>query len=133
MENWFLNFYKNLWSSSSPHNLDSTFMLYLMICLFLLIWMESFYQDLPPWGFFKTLHSMPRGKSPGPDGINVEFYLFYWNQIGDHLLNAISYFFSTGLLPNSWGKTYVMLIPKKPNPVTVSDLAEWFYSWAWRL
>lgn len=62
---------------------------------------------------FKTLKSMPRGKSLGPDGINVEFYLFYWNQIGDYFFNAISYFFNSYHLHHSWGKTYVALIPKK--------------------
>lgn len=26
---------------------------------------------------FITLNSMPCGKSPGPDGLNVELYMFY--------------------------------------------------------
>lgn len=64
---------------------------------------------------------MPRGKSPGPDGLNVEFYIFYWNTIGDHLFNAINQFFIEGILPPSWGQTLVVLIPKKDNPFLTSD------------
>lgn len=70
---------------------------------------------------YQTLRSMSHGKSPSPDGMNVEFYLFYWNLIGGHLFNAISYFFNTGSLPHSWGKTYVALDPKIAHPISVKD------------
>lgn len=45
-----------------------------------------------------TIKSMAKGKSPRPDGLNMEFYLFYWDIIKKPLLNAISYFFSTANL-----------------------------------
>lgn len=40
-----------------------------------------------------TLKSMAKGKIPGPDGLNVEFYLFYRDIIKDHLYQAISHIF----------------------------------------
>ncbi|XP_039134322.1 uncharacterized protein LOC120271710 [Dioscorea cayenensis subsp. rotundata] len=64
---------------------------------------------------------MSRGKSPGPDGFNVEFYLFYWNILGDHIFKAIAHVFDTAKIPNSWGKTFVFLIPKIEHPQKVSD------------
>lgn len=53
-------------------------------------------------------------KSSGPDGFNVEFYMFYWNLIGDH-------FFYTAKIHVSCGRTYVALIPKKDNSISVTD------------
>lgn len=64
---------------------------------------------------------MPKNKSPRLDGLNVEFYLHYWNIVGHHLFKAIKYFFDTSSLPNSWGKTYIVLIPKINFPKLVSD------------
>lgn len=64
---------------------------------------------------FRTLKSMSHGKSLGPYGL---IYVFYWNVIGDHLFKTFSkFFFLTSNLPPSWGKTFVVLIPKKENPI----------------
>lgn len=49
----------------------------------------------------RTLFSIPQGKSLGQDGLNVKFYLFYCNIIGDYLFQAINQFFNTALLPPS--------------------------------
>ena len=48
-----------------------------------------------------TLKPVPKGKSPGPDGLNVAFYLFYWQVIGVHLFKAINFFFQNDVLPSS--------------------------------
>lgn len=42
-----------------------------------------------------TLKSMAKEKNPGPGGLNVDFYLFYWDIIKVPLFNAISHFLST--------------------------------------
>lgn len=65
---------------------------------------------------------MARGKSRGPDGINVEFYLFFTRiKLVIICFMPFPILLNTGLLPNSWGKMYVVLIPKKPNPIYVID------------
>lgn len=50
-----------------------------------------------------TLKSMPKEKSKGPDGLNVEFYIFFF--IGKWLeifcLNPSLIFFQTTTIPNS--------------------------------
>lgn len=68
-----------------------------------------------------TIKSMAKGKSPRPNGLNVEFYLFYWGIIKKPLFRAIFHFFLTATLPSSWGKTFIFLIPKSNKPKTVTD------------
>lgn len=87
IETCFTDFYKNLWSSTSTFSVNSL--------------ISAIPNDLPTlsekdieqlirpvtkWEVFAALSSMPRGRSPGPDGLNVEFYLYYWNLIGDRFL-----------------------------------------------
>ena len=50
---------------------------------------------------FKTLMSLSSGKSPGPDGFNVDFYKFFWNDIQDNLFEAVNHFFESAHMPNS--------------------------------
>lgn len=75
---------------------------------------------------YLTLLDLPPGKSPGPDVFNVEFYWNFWHIIGDQFFSAILYFFDNSLLPNSCGKTFVTLIPKKEKPKLVTDLQRQF-------
>ena len=35
-----------------------------------------------------ALNNMRAGKTPGPDGICMEVYQFYWKTLGPRLLNA---------------------------------------------
>lgn len=68
-----------------------------------------------------TILDLPSGKSPRPQGLNAEFYHFFWNKISDQLTIAVHYFFSNSVMPSTWGKTFITLIPKKDNPCSVSD------------
>lgn len=122
IEQVFVDFYSKLWSESDPKNVSD-------VCFALpddLISLSDcdadfLVKDVSKNEVFQTLISLPSGKSPGPDGLNVEFYRFFWDVVGDHLFDDVSYFFNTSSLPASWGRTYVTLIPKKPNPKCVSD------------
>ena len=70
---------------------------------------------------FKIVKSLTSGKSLGPDGFNVDFYKFFWHDIQDDLSKAINHFFEIAHMPNSWGLTYIALIPKKENPKSDTD------------
>lgn len=50
-------------------------------------------QDVTMDEVYATLIDLHLGKSPGPDGINVEFYRNFWPMVGDRLFNAIQFFF----------------------------------------
>ena len=67
---------------------------------------------------------MEENKSPGKDGIPMEFYLTFWN-ITEHdfkeLINHI--FFEKKELPESMKTATISMIPKKePND---TDIAKW--------
>ena len=58
-------------------------------------------KDVTKEEIYDTLRSLPHGKSPGPDGFNVEFYKFFWDDIGDQLVSAIKYFLDSASMPKS--------------------------------
>lgn len=42
---------------------------------------------------YEALQSLPSSKSPGPNGLNAEFFRFYQNDIKDTVFTANMYFF----------------------------------------
>ena len=61
----------------------------------------------------QALKDMSLNKTPGSDGLPVEFYKVFWSDISDHLLNALNYAYHNGQLSviQKWG--VIKLIPKK--------------------
>lgn len=47
----------------------------------------------------QTLMSFPTSKSPRLDGLNVEFYHFFWTEFGEHLFPAVNFFFDNSVMP----------------------------------
>ena len=62
---------------------------------------------------FRTISSMNLNKSPGLDGLPVEFYVVFWKDISDMLLDSFNYSFENGLLSLSQRNGVVVLLPKK--------------------
>lgn len=60
-----------------------------------------------------VLFSMPREKSPGPDGYTVKFLRGTWNIIKLDFVVAVQSFFRYGFLPKGVNTTILALIPKK--------------------
>ncbi|XP_073003515.1 uncharacterized protein [Typha latifolia] len=46
-----------------------------------------------------ALWSLPRGKTPGPDGLQAEVYIHFWDAMGESLIQAIQRFFNAAALP----------------------------------
>ncbi len=61
----------------------------------------------------QVIKSMPNGKTPGCDGLPVEFYKVFWNRIGDWVLDAFNYAFQEGTLHIYTRRGVITLIPKK--------------------
>ncbi|XP_039125466.1 uncharacterized protein LOC120261592 [Dioscorea cayenensis subsp. rotundata] len=122
IETAFMNSYSRLWTSSAntsfadilsliPNDLPQ---LSDMDCAFLT-------REVTREEVRLSVFELPLGKSPGPDGFNAEFYRFFWADIEDSLFEAVNHFFTNSTMPNSWGKSYIALIPKKDSPLYVTD------------
>ena len=61
----------------------------------------------------QALKDMSLNKTPGSDGLPVEFYKMFWCDISDHLLNALNYAYHKGQLSVSQKRGVIKLIPCK--------------------
>ena len=59
-----------------------------------------------------SLNSMSLNKSPGSDGLPVEFYRTFWNEIGLLVTNSFNHAFRKGCLSDEQGRACITLIPK---------------------
>ena len=69
----------------------------------------------------KALKGMQNNKSPGSDGITVEFYKIFWNTIKQHYIRSINYSFEEGSLTELQKQSIITLIPKQNKDITLLD------------
>ena len=62
---------------------------------------------------FTALKNMKNGKSPGLDGYTVEFYKFFWTDIGDFILNSYNFSLESGTFSISQKQGLITCIPKE--------------------
>ena len=67
----------------------------------------------------ESLKSMESNKSPRRDGLPAEFYKVFWNDIDEHLLNALNCAYTKGLLSITQRRGLITLIPKKNKPTNL--------------
>ena len=60
-----------------------------------------------------AIKNMAKNKTPGGDGLPVEWYIVFWLQISDILLEAINAGYDTGRLHGTALEGIITLIPKK--------------------
>ena len=60
-----------------------------------------------------ALAGMTRNKSPGPDGLSVEFFAAFWPRLGPLLVKVINAAYTSGFLPDSMKESATRLIFKK--------------------
>jgi len=63
--------------------------------------------------FLSTLDSFDKYKTPGNDGIPVEFYKTFWSVISDSLMNCVNECFENGEISSSQKQAIITLIEKK--------------------
>ncbi|XP_019164478.1 PREDICTED: uncharacterized protein LOC109160650 [Ipomoea nil] len=69
-----------------------------------------------------ALFAMGKDKSPGPDGMNPGFYQSFWNVVGKDVTDFVIDCLSRASFPLALNDANIVLIPKKCNPESVSDL-----------
>ncbi|WOL10958.1 hypothetical protein Cni_G19718 [Canna indica] len=67
------------------------------------------------------MNSLGSGKVPGPDAFILEFYQNFWNTIKDSYMDTVHTFYIENRLPESWGRTNLVFVPKKDNPKEIKD------------
>ncbi|CAM2106433.1 unnamed protein product [Caretta caretta] len=75
--------------------------------------------------FSETLHHMPTNKSPGMDGLTVEFYRVFWDILGPDLVTVSAKSLQSGVLPLLCRRAVLALLPKKGD---LRDLQNWLLS-----
>lgn len=60
-----------------------------------------------------SLRSFQNNKSPGNDGLTVEFYTAFWESLGEPLVDCLNYSFDHGELSNSQKQAIITLIERK--------------------
>ncbi|KAJ0532538.1 putative RNA-directed DNA polymerase [Helianthus annuus] len=60
-------------------------------------------------------------RSPGPDGLNFKFIKYFWDLFKDDFTRIFARFFDTGEISNGSGGSYIALIPKVPDPVSLNN------------
>ena len=61
---------------------------------------------------YTALTSMKNNKSPGNDGLSKEFYICFYPELKDHLVNCLNSCYYYGLLSNSQKQAIIRLIEK---------------------
>ncbi|KAK3539859.1 hypothetical protein QTP70_014508, partial [Hemibagrus guttatus] len=69
-----------------------------------------------------ALNTMPGGKAPGIDGLPVEFYKFFWKELGEDLLEVLEESCRERCLPLSSRRAVITLLPKKGD---LQDIKNW--------
>ena len=68
-----------------------------------------------------ALFSMKLNKSPGSDGLSVEFYQTFWDQLGESFMNALNESILKGQLTNTQGDGILSLIFKSGDETSLSN------------
>lgn len=70
----------------------------------------------------EAVFSINPAKAPGPDWMSAFFFQKFWPNIEKQVVMEVQEFFVSGVLPKEWNYTHICLIPKIPDPKTISDL-----------
>jgi hypothetical protein len=72
------------------------------------------------------LKGFTKDKIPGPDGWTVEFFLHFFELVGDDLLGMVEESRLNGEVIKSLNSTFIVLIPKENNPANFRGLPPHF-------
>jgi hypothetical protein len=67
------------------------------------------------------MKSFQKGKSPGPDGWSIEFFLGFFDLLGNDILKVVEEYRKNGCIHEPLNTTFISLIPKSDNSDTFDD------------
>lgn len=74
-----------------------------------------------PDEIFNAVSSLKKESAPGPDGFGANFYQTYWSIVKQDVINAVLEFFSKDWLLPNYNSNTLVLIPKVPDAMSVSQ------------
>ena len=73
--------------------------------------------DISVGELWKAVAAMKKGKSPGPDGLPVEFYKGFWEVLGGDMRDVFAAAFSLNSLSQTQRVGNIVLLPKSGDPL----------------
>lgn len=70
-------------------------------------------QDFCQEEIFSVIHSFDGNKTPGKDGLPIEFYKFFWDILKDDLVEIIKKVANNFKIPTPWSEGVIVFIYKK--------------------
>ena len=71
----------------------------------------------------KAIKEMPNNKTPGPDGIPIEFYKIFWNEVKEPLMDSFRLSKKNKILPLDQRLGIITMIPKSGKDIR--DIKNW--------
>jgi hypothetical protein len=82
---------------------------------------ESLMAQVTEQELLVVMKSFQKGKSPGPDGWSIEFFLGFFDLLGNDILKVVEESRKNGRIHEPLNATFIALIPKSDNPTTFDD------------
>ena len=83
---------------------------------------QSLHSPLTKQELFNIVKSMNMNKTPGFDGLPAEFYLVFWADVSDLLMNSLNFSLQNGEMSPSQRNGIITLLPKKDrDPLLVKN------------
>jgi hypothetical protein len=60
-------------------------------------------------------------KASGTDGLHVVFFKNFWSVVGDQVTHEVLQALNTGMIPEGWNETAIVLIPKVASPELITQ------------
>jgi hypothetical protein len=119
IEEAFVNFYGDLFTSASPTNMEAcTASITSKVSNSM---NNNLLAEFTTVEVKKALDQMAPNKAPGPDGFTAGFYQQNWDTVGSEVCEAALYFFKNASMDGVINSTNIALIPKKKTPVSVTE------------
>lgn len=81
----------------------------------------------------KAIKSMQNGKSPGTDGLPVEFYKIFWKNIKKLVMDSFTYSFKNENMSISQKQSIITLLPQKNKDIRFLKKMETYIFTKYRL
>jgi hypothetical protein len=119
VENLMLNYFKELFTTSSPSNIEDT----CAVVKDKLSQVDKEWCDMEYTGeeVVEAINQMHPLKAPGPDGLPALFFQKYWHIVGRDVQDMVLQVLNNNAQVDEINKTFIVLIPKGKNPQTPKD------------